>query len=147
MKYELGNGASFSKTVTESDVYLFAGITGDMNDLHINQEYAGQTVFKGRIAHGLLVGGLISTVLGMKFPGPGTIYLEQNLVFKAPVKIGDTVTAKVETEEIINAEKGIIRLNTVVTNQNKDCVITGYAVVRVPEEKIVFEQIAERVWT
>lgn len=139
MKYELGNGASFSKTVTESDVYLFAGITGDMNDLHINQEYAGQTVFKGRIAHGLLVGGLISTVLGMKFPGPGTIYLEQNLVFKAPVKIGDTVTAKVETEEIINAEKGIIRLNTVVTNQNKDCVITGYAVVRVPEEKIVFE--------
>lgn len=139
MRYEIGSGASFSKTITESDVYLFAGVTGDMNDLHINQEYAGQTVFKGRIAHGLLVGGLISTVLGMRFPGPGTIYLEQKLVFKAPVKIGDTVTAKVETEEIINPERGIIRLNTVVTNQNKDCVITGYAVVRVPEEKIEFE--------
>lgn len=139
MRYELGNGASFSKTITESDVYLFAGITGDMNDLHINREYADKTIFKGRIAHGLLVGGLISTVLGMRFPGPGTIYLEQNLVFKAPVKIGDTVTAKVEIEEIVNAEKGIVRLNTAVTNQSNDCVIAGYAVVRVPEGKIIFE--------
>lgn len=139
MRYAWGNGDSFSKTITESDVCLFAGITGDMNALHINQEYAGKTIFKERIAHGLLVGGLISTVLGMKFPGPGTIYLEQNFVFKAPVKIGDTVTAKVEMEEIVDAEKGIIRLNTFVTNQNEDCVITGYAVVRVPEGKIIFE--------
>lgn len=139
MKYELGSGASFSKTIAESDVYLFAGITGDMNDLHINQEYAEKTVFRGRIAHGLLAGSLISTVLGMRFPGPGTIYLEQNLVFKAPVKIGDTVTAKAETEEIVNAEKGIIRLNTSVTNQNGTPVITGYAIVKVPEGKIIVE--------
>lgn len=139
MKYELGRGSSFSKTITESDICLFAGITGDMNELHVNKEYAEKTVFKERIAHGMLIGGLISTVLGVRFPGAGTIYLEQNLVFKAPVKIGDTVTANVEVEKIVNAEKGIIRLLTTVFNQNSDCIISGYAVVKVPEGKVALE--------
>lgn len=134
MKYEIGRTASFSKTISESDIFTFAGLTGDMNDVHINSEYAKTTIFGERIAHGMLVAGLISTVLGMKMPGCGTVYLEQKLEFCAPVKIGDTVTAKVEITEHLNASKGIIRLKTEVIKQPEDVVIRGYAVVQVPEK-------------
>ena len=79
----VGQAASFSKTVTESDIYLFAGVTGDVNPAHINEAYASKTFFKGRIAHGMLSAGFISAVLGMQLPGPGTIYLEQHLRFLA----------------------------------------------------------------
>lgn len=133
MKYDIGNGATFSKTISESDIYTFAGITGDMNELHINEEYASRQVFQARIAHGMLIGALISTVLGTKFPGNGTVYLEQKIEFKAPVKIGDTVTAHVEVLEILSREKGVIKLKTEVINQYNSCVITGYAIVKVPE--------------
>lgn len=127
---ELGYSGSFSKTVSESDVYLFAGITGDFNPLHVNEEIAKESLFKTRIAHGMLTGSFISTVLGTKVPGPGTIYLEQNLKFKKPVYIGDTVTVKVTITEILNAEKGIYKLDTIIENGNHEVVTEGYAVVK-----------------
>lgn len=137
MNYNIGEGAAFSKTISESDVYMYAGMTGDMNALHINEEYAQNSQFGGRIVHGMLVAGFISTVLGMKYPGEGTVYLEQQVKFCAPVKIGDTITAKVEVIEIINVDKGIVRLKTDVFNQKQIQVIKGYAVVKVPGKSVV----------
>lgn len=125
----VGQSASFSKTISESDVYGFAGLVGDFNSAHLNKVEAEKSIFGDRIAHGMLVGSLISTVLGMKLPGSGTIYLEQNLVFKKPVYFGDTATATVTVEEIINSIKGIYKMRTVITNQNDDVVVDGYAIV------------------
>ena len=90
---EIGMVGSYAKTVTETDIVMFAGLSGDTNPVHLNQEFAETTMFEGRIAHGMLSAGFISTVLGTRMPGPGTNYLSQNLQFKAPVRIGDTVTA------------------------------------------------------
>jgi 3-hydroxybutyryl-CoA dehydratase len=132
-KIKVGDTASFAKTITETDIYGFAGISGDFNSAHINQVAAENGPFGDRIAHGMLVGSLISTVLGTKLPGSGTIYLEQNLKFKKPVYIGDTATAIVTVSEIVNEEKGIIKLDTVVKNQKDDTVIEGYAVVMYKE--------------
>jgi 3-hydroxybutyryl-CoA dehydratase len=95
-----GDKSKFSKTISESDVYLYAGITGDFNPAHVNQSHAERTFFQSRIAHGLLSAGLISTVIGTILPGPGAIYLKQELNFTAPVYIGDTITAFVEVLEI-----------------------------------------------
>ena len=92
---KVGQSASFAKTVTEADLVLFAGVTGDTNPVHLDQEFAESTMFKGRIAHGMLSAGFVSTVFGTKLPGPGAIYLSQTLNFKAPVRIGDTVVATV----------------------------------------------------
>ncbi len=86
---KVGEKAEFSKTISESDVYLYAGVTGDLNPAHINEEYAKHTFFKTRIAHGLLSAGLISTVIGNELPGPGSIYIRQELNFLAPVHMGD----------------------------------------------------------
>ena len=116
--YSLGQQAKVSKTISESDVYLFAGITGDLNPVHVNIIQAEKSIFKERIAHGILVVGLISNVIGMQFPGPGTIYMQQDTKFLAPVKIGDTVTAIVTLSKIINTEKCILELTTEVFNQN-----------------------------
>lgn len=127
---EIGDSASFSKTITEYDVYGFAGISGDFNPVHINKEYAKNSAFNGQIAHGMLVGSLISTVLGTKLPGEGTVYLEQDVKFLKPVYIGDTCTAVVEVTEIINREKGIYRLNTQIHNQSDLSVCDGYAIVK-----------------
>ena len=127
----VGQAASFSKTVTESDIYLFAGVTGDVNPAHINEAYASKTFFKGRIAHGMLSAGFISAVLGMQLPGPGTIYLEQHLRFLAPVRPGDTVTAKVEVTEL-NPAKNIALLHTICTNQCGTQVVDGLAKVKPP---------------
>lgn len=129
---KLGDKACFEKTISETDVYLFAGITGDLNPAHINQVASEQTMFKGRIAHGILVSGLISTVLGMYLPGPGTIYLGQELKFTAPVKIGDTIKAEAEVIEMIT-EKNRIKLRTVCTNQEGKVVIDGVATVMPPK--------------
>tara|TARA_R110000796_G_scaffold11478_2_gene38217 strand:+ start:118684 stop:119145 length:462 start_codon:yes stop_codon:yes gene_type:complete len=127
---EVGQSASYGKTVTETDIVMFAGMSGDTNPVHLNQEYAETTMFEGRIAHGMLSAGFISTVLGTRLPGPGTIYLSQSLQFKAPVRIGDTVTAKVEVREIIAAKKrAILETNCYVGDR---CVIAGEAVVMVP---------------
>ncbi len=131
---KVGDVEEFSKTVAESDIYLFAGISGDMNPAHIDEQYASNTFFKGRIAHGILVGSFISTVIGMKIPGPGTIYLEQQYRFLAPVRIGDTITARVEVVEIKN-EKNKVTLQTRCFNQNGVMVIDGSALVSPPKQK------------
>ena len=129
MDVQVGQTASFAKTISESDVYGFAGLVGDFNSAHLNQVEAEKGIFGGRVAHGMLVGSLISTVLGMKLPGSGTIYLEQNLKFRRPVYFGDTATATVTVAEVIDEAKGIYRMNTDVTNQKGDVVTEGYAVV------------------
>lgn len=129
MDVQVGQTASFAKTISESDVYGFAGLVGDFNSAHLNQVEAEKGIFGGRVAHGMLVGSLISTVLGMKLPGSGTIYLEQNLKFRRPVYFGDTATATVTVAEVIDEAKGIYRMDTNVTNQNGDIVTEGYAVV------------------
>ncbi len=128
---EVGQQSHFSKTVAESDVYLYAGISGDLNPAHINQAYAEQTAFKTRIAHGMLAAGFISTVLGTQLPGPGTIYISQSLKFMAPVRIGDTITATAEVVEL-NMEKKRARLKTVCTNQDGREVLVGEALVSPP---------------
>lgn len=131
---KIGDKATFQKTISETDVYLFAGITGDLNPAHINEVEASQTMFKGRIAHGMLVSGLISTVLGMYLPGPGTIYLGQELKFLAPVKIGDTIKAEAEVIEMIS-EKNRMKLKTCCYNQEGKIVIEGTALVMPPKRK------------
>jgi 3-hydroxybutyryl-CoA dehydratase len=127
----VGDSSQFSKTVSETDVYLFAGITGDFNPAHIDEEYSRKTYFGTRIAHGLLSAGFISTVLGTRLPGPGTIYLRQELTFLGAVKIGDTITARVEVTEI-DAAKGRVKLLTTCDNQEGKRVLTGEAVVSPP---------------
>ncbi len=131
MEYKIGEKAQFSKTISESDVYLFAGITGDLNPIHIDCLEAQKSFAGKRIAHGALVSGLISNVIGMKMPGPGTVYMEQDSKFVRPVFIGDTVRAEVELAEVLNGEKGILKLGTRVYNQDNDMVLDGFAVVKV----------------
>lgn len=129
---KIGDHAEFTKTVSETDIYLYAGVSGDFNPAHINEEYAKNTFFKTRIAHGMLSAGFISTVIGMKLPGPGTVYLDQSLKFLAPVRIGDTITARAEVVEIM-AEKNKVRLKTTCTNQDKIVVLEGEAIVSPPK--------------
>ena len=129
---KVGDSAEFTKTVSETDIYLYAGVSGDFNPAHINEEYAKETFFKTRIAHGMLSASFISTVIGTKLPGPGTIYLDQSLKFLAPVRIGDTITARAEVIEII-AEKNKVRLKTTCTNQDEIIVLEGEAVVSPPK--------------
>jgi len=128
----IGDKASFQKTISETDVYLYAGITGDLNPAHINQVEAEATMFQGRIAHGMLTAGLVSAVLGMQLPGPGSIYLGQELKFLAPVRMGDTIKAEVEVIEKIE-EKNRIKLNTICTNQNGVEVLKGIATIMPPK--------------
>jgi 3-hydroxybutyryl-CoA dehydratase len=127
----VGETAQFAKTVSEADVYLFAGITGDFNPAHVDEEYAKKTYFGTRIAHGLLSAGFISTVLGTRLPGPGSVYLRQELTFLGAVKIGDTITARVEVTEI-DTVKGRVKLLTTCDNQDGKRVLTGEAVVSPP---------------
>jgi 3-hydroxybutyryl-CoA dehydratase len=127
-----GMAAELSRTVTETDVVLFAGITGDTNPVHLDEEAARRSRFGGRIAHGILTAGLISAVLGTRLPGPGAIYMEQTLRFLRPVRIGDTVTARVEVIER-DPGKRRVRLATTCSNQNGEPVLEGEATVLVPE--------------
>jgi len=129
---KVGDFAEFSKTISEADIYLFAGITGDLNPAHINEEYARNTFFKSRIAHGMLQAGFISAAIGMQLPGPGTIYIRQELNFLAPVRIGDTITARVEVSEI-NTEKNRVGLKTTCRNQNQETVLDGQALASPPK--------------
>lgn len=128
---KVGDSAQFSKTVSETDVYLFAGITGDFNPAHVDEEYAKKTYFGTRIAHGLLPAGFISAVLGTRLPGPGSIYLRQELTFLGTVKVGDTITARVEVAEI-DTTKGRVRMLTTCDNQEGKRVLTGEAVISPP---------------
>jgi len=129
---ELGQSAEFGKTISSEDVALFAQITGDFNPVHLDEAAAAKSLFGGRIAHGMLTAGLISATLAGKLPGPGSVYLSQTLRFTAPVRIGDTVTARVEVIEMIIAKRRV-RLSTICRNQNGDKVVDGEAIVLVPE--------------
>ena len=128
----LGDSASFTKTIGESDVYLFAAITGDLNAAHVNAVAASEGMFKQRIAHGMLTGSFISTVLAMQLPGPGTIYVGQNLQFRGPVFIGDTITARVEAAEKLDQRKWV-KFKTTITNQDGKLVVDGEATVIPPQ--------------
>jgi len=131
---QVGMKASFSKTVTETDVYLFAGISGDFNPMHVNEEFARLTPFGTRIAHGALPQSLIAPVLGTKLPGLGTIALEITTRFRAPTFFGDTITATAEVAEKIE-DKRRVRMSLVWTNQRGETVATGEAVVIPPPKQ------------
>ena len=127
---KVGQEASMSKTVTEADIIAFANVSGDKNPVHLDPAYAATTMFKERIAHGMLSAGYISAVFGMTLPGPGSIYISQTLNFKAPVKIGDTVTTTVKIIEII-PEKKRARFETVCSVGGKP-VLAGEATLMIP---------------
>lgn len=119
-------------TVTEAMIGDFARATGDSNPIHLDESYAQGTIFKTRVAHGMLQAGILSGILGMAFPGVGTIYLSQTLKFTKPVFIGDTLTFRLKVLEI-HGEKNRLRLETLCTNQNGDVVLTGEALVMPPK--------------
>ena len=122
----------YAKTITDADVMSFAGISGDTNPIHLNHEFASETMFEGRVAHGMLTASFISTVICTKLPGPGCIYVGQNLRFKAPVKVGDTVTATCTVTRLI-AEKCLIEMDTVCSVGGK-VVLDGEATILVPSK-------------
>jgi len=127
---QVGDSASITKTITEADIILFAGITGDFNPLHVNKEFAKKTMFGRRLAHGCISSGLISAALGMKLPGPGALYVSQTSNFKKPVFIGDTLTARVTVTEKFLKKNGtlkFLKLKTEVFNQNNVLVTDGEA--------------------
>lgn len=126
----VGMSARYARTVSEADLVLFAGISGDSNPVHMDASYAAKTKFGGRIVHGMLSASFLSTAISSKLPGPGTIYLRQNLTFKAPVRIGDTVEAVVTVVDILR-EKARVALKT-VCHVGDTVVIDGDALVMVP---------------
>lgn len=130
---KIGDSAHISKTVTEEVIHDFAKATGDFNPIHLDQAYAEKTRFKGRIAHGALTVGYISSVLANLLPGPGSIYLSQEIKFLAPVRIGDIVTAKVEIIELI-PDKNRAKFKTTCTNQNAEVVVDGTAWIMPPTD-------------
>ena len=125
-----GMSAVFSKTVTEADLLMFAGVSGDTNPLHLDEDFASRTMFESRIAHGMLTASLISTVLGTRLPGPGAVYVSQSIRFLAPVRIGDTVIARAQIAELVE-EKRRVRMTTVCMVGDKK-VMDGEAVLMVP---------------
>lgn len=127
---DVGMEASFAKTVTEADIIAFAEITGDKNPVHLDADYAAKTIFKGKIAHGMLSAGYISAVFGIEMPGPGAIYVSQTLNFRAPVRSGDRVVAKVRVMELYPAKRRA-RFECVCTVDGK-VVVEGEAVLMVP---------------
>jgi 3-hydroxybutyryl-CoA dehydratase len=125
-----GMSEVFSKTITEADLLMFAGVSGDTNPIHLDQDFASRTMFEGRIAHGMLTASLVSTVLGTKLPGPGAVYVTQNLRFLAPVRIGDTVIARAAVK-VLNEERKRVTLETVcLVGETK--VLDGEAMLMVP---------------
>jgi len=127
---EVGMTAVYARTVTDADIVLFAGISGDTNPLHLSSDFADGTHFEGRVAHGMLTAGFISAVIGTKLPGPGCIYMSQNIRWNAPVRAGDSVLARVTIEEI-NRDKARLRLSTICT-VGEEVVLEGEALVKVP---------------
>lgn len=129
-KLEVGMSRSYAKTITDADILMFAAASGDMNAVHLNQEFAEHTPFHGRIAHGLLTAGIVSACIGNKLPGLGTIYLNQSIRFKAPVHSGETVRAIV-TVKSLDVQKNRVVLDTICQVQGKT-VLEGEAVVLAP---------------
>jgi 3-hydroxybutyryl-CoA dehydratase len=129
-----GVSVETSTTITAREIDLFAEATGDRNPVHLDEAFAATTQFGGRIAHGMLTAGLVSAAIASKLPGPGSIYLGQTLRFTKPVRLGDTVTVRLEIIEVITAKRRV-RLATVCTNQNGETVLDGEATVMVPGER------------
>ncbi|MGK2963735.1 MAG: MaoC family dehydratase [Gemmatimonadaceae bacterium] len=130
----VGQSAEASTVVTSRLIELFAEATGDMNPVHLDEQVASKSQFGGRIAHGMLTAGFVSAAIASKLPGPGSIYLGQTLRFTKPVRIGDTITVKLEVVEVISAKRRV-RLATTCTNQHGETVMDGEAMVMVPEER------------
>lgn len=128
---QVGDRARFTKTITEQDVYAYAGITGDFNPVHVDEAYATTTRFGRRVAHGGLLVGLISTVLGTDSPGPGGIYLGQSLSFRKPAFLGETVTAEVEVVEVL-VEKKRVAYKTRCLNQRGEVIAEGESLMLLP---------------
>ena len=126
ISFTIGEEAKLTRVITSEDIRSFAQLTGDMNPLHIDGDYAKSSYFRGRIAHGMFISSLISSILGNELPGHGSIYQSQELKFLAPVRPGDEITARVLVQEW-NPNKGKITLLTDVVNQDNDLVITGQA--------------------
>ena len=127
-----GMSASFGKTITEADILMFSAVSGDINPSHLNEEFARTTRMKTRVAHGMLTASLISGVLGCKLPGPGCLYVSQKVNFRAPVKIGDTVTARVSVSRLV-AEKNFVELET-SCHVDDTLVVDGSALLWVPSK-------------
>jgi 3-hydroxybutyryl-CoA dehydratase len=125
---QLGDSVWLRRTVTDADIANFAGVSGDFNALHTDEEYAKNTMFKGRIAHGFFTATLITNLIGNRLPGPGSVYLKQEVRFLAPVRVGDTITGEVEVVEKM-PEKKRIRLKTTVSNQKDEVVLDGEALI------------------
>ncbi len=136
---EIGRKVSYNKTLSEEDLILFAKVCGDVNPVHLDAEFAKTSMFGERIAHGMYTGSLISAVLGVLLPGPGTIYLGQTLRFSAPVKIGDTLTVIMEVIQKRD-DKKFVTMDCVVENQHGKKVASGVAEVIAPTEKIIVDQ-------
>lgn len=128
--YEVGRSAEMTRVFTEEDVRRFADITGDRNPIHLSEEFAAESRFGERIVHGMLTAGLISAVIGMQLPGPGCLYVSQTLSFRAPVRLGDEVTARAEIVEVISERR--LRLRTTCVNQRGEVVLDGEALVVAP---------------
>lgn len=131
---QIGDSASHTKTITETDIVIYAGLTGDFNPMHVDAEYAKTTIFGERIAHGPIAIGLVAHCIGMQLPGKGCILLSLNNAFHKPVKIGDTITARIEIAERIEARK-LVRMDIAYTNQRGETVATGDALVSPPRRK------------
>lgn len=131
MGYEVGATASRTKTITDQDIQGFAAISTDTNPIHLDEDYASDTPFGKRIAHGMLTASLISAVLANDLPGPGSIYLSQTMKFTKPVFIGDTITATVSITNV-RERSNIVTLATTIVNQDGDVVLEGEAVVKAP---------------
>ena len=138
---EIGQTASYSKHITEQDIQLFAAVSGDVNPVHLDAEFAATTPFKERIAHGMLTGAIISAALALELPGPGTIYLGQSMRFRLPVKIDDEITIQLEVTEKRD-DKQFVTLQCKAVNQNGKTVATGTAEVMAPPEKLNIERPA-----
>ena len=133
---KVGESASLTKTFNENDVFTFAKISGDQNPIHIDPKFAAASHFERQIVHGMLTAGLISAILGMQLPGPGCIYLKQELNFRAPVFFGDSITATVKVTKL-REDKPIITLATSCTNQDGILVLDGEAILMLPKTKII----------
>jgi 3-hydroxybutyryl-CoA dehydratase len=136
MRYDelaVGQSATYTRQVTDGDVMSFAKITGDFNPVHVDEDAAARSRFGGRIAHGMLSGGLVSAAIANRLPGPGAIYLAQTMKFTAPVRLDDTITVTLTVTELLS--KNRVRLNTVCRNQNGEMVLDGEATILMDESR------------
>jgi 3-hydroxybutyryl-CoA dehydratase len=130
--YQIYDGFSFEKHISAEEVKRFAEVVGDLNPIHLDAEFAEKSFFKKRIVHGAFLAGLISKILGMDFPGQGTVYISQNSVFKRPVYVDTTVKVEVKVTEVMKEKRRLV-LETNVLNENKEVCLTGSATVWIPE--------------